>query len=493
MKRIVIIVVIMAIAVGLSFLVYRSLTGNRSSPLGEVQFVTVERGSIVETVNASGAVEPAAKAALTFKVSAMSPGTVAEILVEEGDRVEAGQVLVRLDTAELELAVEQAKAALAISEAQLQRLQNGARAEDVAAAQAALDAAVGNLASAEAGLTSAEASQAKVVAGASERDIELARLGWEQAKDALWAAQANRDATKGNPLNPGYVLDGAEAAVLQAEIAVRMARLQYEMTVDGPTQEDLDTAQAFVDQAQGQVKAARAQVDQAQAALDRLKAGAAPEELAIARAQVVQAKAAMMLAEMRLQDASIVAPFTGTVAHVAVEVGELVSSAMPAIMLVDPSRYHIDVRVDETDIARVEVGQQVRIALDAFPGEELAGRVARISPAGTAFQGIVSYGVAVEMAATERHIRPDMTANADISVESKEGVLLIPNRAIRRDRQGKFVELSAAGELQKVYVETGLTDGAYTEVVVGLQEAQTVVVKTQQQRAYEELREIMGP
>jgi len=201
---------------------------------------------------------------------------------------------------------------------------------------------------------------------------------------------------------------------------------------------------------------------------------------------VDQARAALAQARLRLEEAVLVAPFAGTVASVDINVGELASSAKPAIVLVDLSALHLDITVDEIDIGRIEVGQEVNIALDAFPDVELKGRVTRIDPVGTVVQGVVTYGVRIELEPTEVPIRPGMTANVDILVERREEVLLVPNRALRRDGRGKYVEVLAGGQRQRRYVTTGLSDGAFTEVIEGLKEGERVIVSASRRNVFEE-------
>lgn len=453
MSRRSIIVLIAVLVVALGVMGYRRLASGRPTANEDLQTTAVERGNIVATVNATGSIAPKVRAALAFR----SAGRVAEILVEEGERVEAGQILARLETDDLELAVTQAEATLTMSKTQLEQTKKGARAQDLAAA--------------EASLASAQASLAKLLAGANEREIEMAKLNWDQAKNSLWAAQLERDSIAGNKMSSDSVVDAANARVAAAETAVEIARLQYEQTKAEPTEYDIATAQA--------------QVDQARATLDKLKAGATTEELAVAQAQVDQARAALAQARLGLEQAAIVAPFAGTVARVGAELGELVSSATPMIVLVDLSGYNIDANIDEIDISQIAVGQDVAITIDAFLGEELSGQVTRIDPIGTLTQGVVSYGVTIEITPNNIPLKPDMTANVDIVVGKKEGVLLVPNRAIRRDQGGKYVEVIVGGQTQQVYITTGLSNEAVIEVLDGLEEGVEVVVSAPRRNIFE--------
>ncbi len=509
MRKVITTIIILAVVAGLSFVGYQAFAGRESAPSAELETVPVERGAIVATVNASGSIVPRTKVTLSFKM----PGRVAEIAVEKGDQVKAGEVMAKLETTDLELAVDQAEAALAMSEAQLERTRKGARPEDLAVAEAVLAGAQASyrrvaagpsaedLAAAEAGLASARTNYAKVLAGPNEDEITMAKASVKQADAALRQAQAAYDKVAGSP----HVWAMPQSLQLEsATIAHEQAQASYNLTVN-VTDRAVKGAAAQVAQAEAQLARlsrsptpeelaiAQAQVDQAQATLDKIRAGATPEELAIAQAQVDQAQVAVELARSRLENTRLLAPFAGTVAHIGAEMGELVSSAIPMVVLVDLSDYHIDIRVDETDIGLIEVGQEAEITLDAFPDVELSGQVATIDPAGAMILGIVSYGVTVEISSADIPFKPDMTANVDIVVESKEGVLLVPNRAVGRDREGKYVEVLIAGQPRQVYIETGLSNGTFSEVVAGLKEGQRVIIKTQQQRIREEMMEMIGP
>lgn len=422
-----------------------------------------------------------------------------------------------------------ARANLAAAQADLARVKAGAREEEIAIAEGAVSAAKANLAGARANQAAAQADLARVKAGARPEEIAAAEAGLKQAETMLEQAQKAYDMLSwqpGSETTPlGYawrqathewervkaqvdlvkagataeqvaaaqaLVDAARAQADGAQAQVTQAQAQLDLLRAGASAEQVAAAQALVDASQAQVEGAQAQVTQAQARLDLLKAGASTEQVAVVEAQVDQARAALKQAELPLGETTIVAPFAGTVAYVGIEVGELTSSVQPAVILVDLSSFHIDVRVDETDIGRISVGQEVSITLDAYPDVELEGRVARIDPVGTVIQGIVSYRVTMEIAPTEVPIKPDMTANVDIVMENKEGILLVPNRAIGRDREGEYVEIPAEGQPQKVYIETGLSNGTFTEVVAGLKKGERVIIKTQQQRIRDEMMEMMG-
>jgi HlyD family secretion protein len=440
LKSIVITAIVLLVAVAVVFGGSQFMGGNQATAAEGIQTAVVERGTLRASVDATGSVAPETQLELSFK----SAGRVAEIIAEEGDQVKAGEVLARLETADLEQALIQAQASLAISEAQLAQTEDGPSTEELASARAALESAL--------------ADYEEVKAGPSQEDITVAKADMEKARIALEKAQADYDKIS---WQTGLGATVEASALQQASVDYERARAQYELTVDRPTDSEL--------------KQAEAQIAQARATLAALEEEPTPEELAIASAQVTQARSALTQAQLNLEDATLVAPFAGTVADVNIEVGQMVNSSTPAIVLTDLAGYHVDLYVDETEIGQVQVGQPVVITPDAFPGEEIEGEVTAIKSIGTVSGGIVTYEVRVEIAPTEVPIRSDMTASATVVVEEKENVLLIPNRAIRREGDVEYVEVLAGTEVRRMAIATGASNDAVTEVTAGLEEGDAVV------------------
>jgi HlyD family secretion protein len=172
------------------------------------------------------------------------------------------------------------------------------------------------------------------------------------------------------------------------------------------------------------------------------------------------------------------APATGTLARWGLYVGDRVSPGTPVGALVDAARYHLTVSIDETDIRQVQPGQLARLQLDAYPAEQQLGRVAEIEMLGANTQGIVTYNVRIDLEPSDLALRPLMTATVDIVAEEKLEVVRVPNRAIRRDARGRYVQIVQNNQLVRVDVTVGVSDAQFTEVLEGLQEGDTVVVST---------------
>jgi HlyD family secretion protein len=199
----------------------------------------------------------------------------------------------------------------------------------------------------------------------------------------------------------------------------------------------------------------------------------------MAQVAVDQARASLELAQLQLEGATITAPFDGVVASLGAEVNEQVSPGSPMIVLIDPSGFHVEVSVDEIDVGQVEVGQEARITLDAYPDEELQGHVEYISPVATEDLGAVSYRVRVYFEPTQVPLRSGMTANITVVTQRRENVLLMPSRAISVDRDTGVLyvqRLKGNGEIERVEVEIGIQDATNSEVLRGLEEGDQLVI-----------------
>jgi HlyD family secretion protein len=443
MRRVIIIAAILLAAGTIGYWFFQQGAAKPGVDLEDLETVTVERGDIEATVDATGSVEPTSAVTLSFDTG----GVVVSVEVSEGDQVQQGQNLAQVETAQLALGVTQAQLALTSAEASLAKLMGSADADDIEAARA--------------NLASAEATLAKLRAGPSQDEITVAKADLRRAEISLQEAQELYDQ---------YAWVGGIGALPQA-VSLQQATINYEqalaaynIAMQGPTESELRAAEAAVAQARGQ--------------LSGLLEGASEEDLTMAQVAVDQARASLELAQLQLDGATISAPFDGTVAFVGAEVNEQVSPGAPMITLIDPSGFYVDVYIDEIDIGQVEVGQEARVALDAFPEQELQGRVDFISPVSTENLGAISYSVRVCFDPTDVPLRSGMTANMTIVTERRENVLLVPSRAISADRNttSYYVQRLTDHEIQPVEIEIGTQDATYTEVVRGLEEGDQVVV-----------------
>jgi HlyD family secretion protein len=439
----------------------------------EVRSATVERGTLLVAVSASGSIEPQSRVDLVLQL----PGRTAEVAVEVGDSVKAGDVLVRLDSEELVLQVEQARAALTSAEARLAQLQGDARPEEVEAAEA-------NVRAAEAQLSAAHANLAQLQTGATEGQIAAAEAEVASALTQQRQAEEVHDMTmkcvtfkipgtgQKKTICPalGAPEEQARYNLNLADKSLAAAQARLDEVLSGA---DVDAVRS----ARANVAAAEAQRDAAQAQLDKLVAGATAGQTAAAKAQVAQAEAALELAELALEKATLYAPFDGVVAAVNVTAGEMAPAGLPAITLLDTSEFHMTVGVDELDVGRLEVGQEVQVGLDAIPEADLAGVVERIAPAATFEGGVVTYDVVIALEKTDVPIRVDMTANATIVVEELSDVLKIPTWVVRVDKDTgqMYVNQREGEEIVRTDIELGVRYEGIAQVLGGLSEGDEAI------------------
>ncbi|MGC8838810.1 MAG: efflux RND transporter periplasmic adaptor subunit [Anaerolineae bacterium] len=497
MKRGITVAMILAAIVGLSAAGYVFLGKARAPEKPNYQVVTVERGDVRAVVSASGIIDPERQVSLRFK----AVGVVSKVYVEPGDRVEAGEVLAELQADELDLAVRQAEIALAISQARLDQLLAGASEEEIAAAEAALASALANyeritngpgqaeVAAARASLASAQKNLEKLLRGPTEDEVATAKANLERARIALERAQSEYD--KVSWIGAVGALPQA-LALEQATIDYEAALAAYRLATQGATEAQIEAARAQVAQAEASLKrlldsptdaelaGAEAQVAQARAQLQRLVTGPSQEEVRIAQAQVEQARVSLEQARLQRENAILRAPFAGVVAEVNLQVGEQVQAALPAVVLLDDSAFHITVTVDEMDITAVQEGQEAEILLDALPNRTLKGHVARISPAAAQTAGVTGYLVRVNLDTPDPALRPGMNAAVDIVTAHAEDVLVIPNRAIQFDRRTNktFVEKVVGTNLVRTEVQLGVQGDQVSQVLSGLQEGDQVAIRS---------------
>jgi len=265
----------------------------------------------------------------------------------------------------------------------------------------------------------------------------------------------------------------------------------------------LDKAQENLKEAQRLIKEGKN--DQAQTLLNLLeedlaeaqtdsqsRTWALPFSVKLAELQLDEAKAALDIAEADLAKAAIVAPFDGIVAGIYISERQQLSTMTytnPAIRLVDPSEIELNGVIDEMDISKAKFGQEVNIALDALPGREVKGKIVFISPVGTVQTGVVFYKTTIALLNPGKELKDGMSATAEIAIERRENVLMIPNRAIRGSLQNYWVEIVAGEQTEKRQITLGLSDGLNTEVLSGLEEGAKVVLPSASQSSFLSLGE----
>ncbi len=293
----------------------------------------------------------------------------------------------------------------------------------------------------------------------------IARLDPQLVQAAVDRAKANQLAARANVTKARVM---AENSRKQAERARTLRQQQF------ISQADLETAEATADTARAEVAAMEGQLAQAQAALSE--------------------------AEVNLKQATIVSPTDGIVISRDVDVGQTVAASLQAPKLFtiaeDLRKMQVNTSVAEADVGRLQPGMTATFSVDAWPGERFTGTIRQIRNAATTTQNVVTYDAVIDVANPDLKLKPGMTANVTIVTAQKDGVLAVPNAALRfrpAAPEGATEEAAAPERAEdgsrvlyvlrqgalgpvRARVRTGLTDGSYTELVQGdLHAGDTVV------------------
>ncbi len=441
-----------ALAVDETVIPATTADGQQVPVLDSVQVIQTD---LPVTVSAASTLAPAQQVNVVFETA----GLVTDVYVIAGQFVRLGEALAKVDPSESESALRNAQLNLAEARAAYAALIAPPRDIDVRVAQAAVNvaqAAINNAINGRAG------------GAPTTQDIEIARLQVELAKNALWQAQLNRGLTDpGNTgMWPSYPDSNTIAGLNSSDSEIDIAQSSYQATVNR-------------DPNQGGIAAANAQLIRAQNELDQLVQGPNAERRLRAELDVQAAELAVQQAEAQLAKTVLVAPFDGVVSSVGLKVGQFPLREQ-SVVLIDTRAYQTDLPVDETDIARVVLGQPVQLTVDAITGLTLSGSVTQIAavPTIAANSQRVSYAVRVVLDATESPIRPGMRTTGNIIVDQLTEVVIIPNRFLLTDAitQENFVLVPIDDGFQRVVVTIGVRTRESTQIISGLQAGQTVVL-----------------
>ncbi|HKE32697.1 MAG TPA: efflux RND transporter periplasmic adaptor subunit, partial [Candidatus Angelobacter sp.] len=214
----------------------------------------------------------------------------------------------------------------------------------------------------------------------------------------------------------------------------------------------------------------------------------AEAKLRQAQAQVSQSRALLAQTEEEYRNSTIVSPIDGTILSRDVEVGDAVSSilvlgssATLIMTLGDTHEVYVKGKVDESDIAKVYMGQAARIKVESYKNRVFNGKVTKISPMGVEKDNVTTFEVRVSIDNAKGELKSMMTANAEILLEEHKGILMVPEGSLIYDKDRKAsVEVpdpTARDGKKKVAVVVGISNGSKTELLSGLKEGQQVILQ----------------
>ena len=385
---------------------------NRATPKLDIAQLTVpvESKNVTLQITASGKVVPIQSVNLSPKAS----GQLVELLVEQGDSVKQGQIIARMDSADIQAQLIQFRAKLAQAQAQLDQARAGSRPEEIAQAKARLDSAEAQLAQARAGSRSEEIEQALAQVEAAQVRVNLTSSRVQRNRNLH-----NQGAISQDKLDEVLADDRSARATLQ-EAQRRLAQFQ-----NGSRSEEI-----------AQRQAAAAETRQA---LRLLENGTRKEEIAQAEAVVAAAAGDLKAVEVRLEDTIIRAPFSGIVTQKYATEGAFVTpttsasstaSATSSSIVAIARGVEILAEVPEVDIGQIKPGQPVDIIADAYPDQVFKGRVRLISPEAVVEQNVTSFKVRIAIDTGKNELLSGMNVDVTFVGETLKDALLVPTVAI---------------------------------------------------------------
>lgn len=270
--------------------------------------------------------------------------------------------------------------------------------------------------------------------------------------------------------------------VLKLEAAVQKAQQQYD---DAKRSQDrtkalYDTGAVSKREMEGAdtlLKNAEVDLKSAKDNLKTLTEKTAPQTAAVASAQLKQAQATYESALIQVSDSSVTAPIDGIVSMRNIDEGEFVSAGMPVFTVIDTTTVIITVNVPDTTVKKLRTGGQVPVKITALPENEFTAAIETISPAADA--RTMAYTVKLRLENPDNVIKPGMLAKVSLPLESKSGILAVPNESIVVEDSIQYVFLVEKEKVKKARISTGLSNDRITEITEGLTEGAAVITEGQ--------------
>jgi HlyD family secretion protein len=520
--------------------------GRLTSTSGQTTYTlgTVATGTVISLISGSGQVSPSNQVTINPKAS----GSISKVLVRDGQSVSAGQALAYIDATDEYNALQSAQADLKSAQISLQKIQEPPTTLSVIQAQNALSQATTDLSlqydngyneaastfadlpTAMTGLKNILFGNDKTLGGVSFTNLDYysnqaatfdsralsfrddVKAKYQTALDAYTSALDTYKATSRSASTSTIadLVDTTYATTKDVADAVQSSTNLIQLYKDALTKQNitpsatadthLSSLNSFTSSLSPDISSLlsiknsfitdQQSIDEKQASLTQLQAGADTLDLQSAELNVEQKQTALAQAQTNLDNYTIRAPISGTLADLNLHTGDTVGASTNVSTLITTDEI-ADLSLNEVDAAKVSAGQKVTLTFDAIPDLTLAGIVANVSPLGTVTQGVVSYDVKISFTTQDARVKAGMTVNADIQTAVHQNVLTVPSGAVKTQSGQTYVQvfnppltqtgttgILSATPPQNIPVTVGISDDTNTEITSGLTAGEQIVVRT---------------
>ena len=397
----------------LALFVLMRFNSARASNASAELTATVVSLDVAQTVEASGSLDAQPSASLTWDTG----GVVDKVYVQTGDKIKAGDVLMKLKTSSVSSSIISAQADLVTAQKDLENVKS----------------------------SSTDLSQAVI-------DLKDAQEAYDKAANYLLYLQNSKKVPQ------------SETRLFLETKRNSWMYVYKTKTFKGPAPQD------WITDAENDLALKTSQLEDAQRTYDRLKEGSKSQDVGAAQAKVDAAQATV-------DSMSVIAPFDGEVLHVKSQPGDVVEASTSAINVADLDHLYVETQVDESDVANVKVGQPADVTLDALTGVNFKGKVMAMNPVGEVVSGLVKYAVRVDLdkVTNQNFIPLGTTANVVIHVKDATASLAVPITTVQNDSKGEYVlVVQGDGSTKRVDVVSGSIVGDMVVVTGDLQEGEQV-------------------
>lgn len=458
--------------------------------------------NLKQTVLATGQVTSNTDLSLSFSKS----GIVRSIKAKVGDEVKSGQILLTLDQGNELASLTQARGSVAAAEARYQSILDGASSEEINLLQVALtnakldferlklqqDILVKNafenlLNSTPEALPVGTVVDytAPIISGNYDKGIE-GKINIYFFYTGGGASFSVSGIVNGN----GIVSTTTPQPIGDSGLYIKFPssnNTNTEWVIEIPNKKALNYVannsayEAALKTRESVLGVAQAVIDQKNAELTLKKSSARPAAIALAKADILSAQGQYQLASSNFENTVLRAPTSGTITKVDVKLGELTQALKNIVTLQDIKNVYLEANINEANVTSIKVGAPVDITFDAFTTDQVfKGSILKIDPSSTIISGVVNYKITASILNTPE-LRPGMTANMTILTGEKGSVLVIPSRAIIKDKNGNKTVRVVTNTKTKTYKDVGVTtgmegDGGFVEIIDGLKENDEIVV-----------------